>query len=56
MKTEEKYSFLIVYSSGAGGVGGRSRIVNGGGVRASGFRSRIRSGYEKKKIELYTTN
>lgn len=35
---------FFVYCSGAGGVGGRSRIVNGGGVRASGFRSRIRSG------------
>ena len=35
---------VFSYSRGAGGVGGRSRIVNGGGVRASGFRSRMRSG------------
>jgi len=40
---------LIIYSIGAGGVGGRSRIVKGGGVRASGFLSRIRSGYEERK-------
>jgi hypothetical protein len=33
----------------AGGVGGRSRIVSGGGVRASGFRSRIRRGYKENK-------
>jgi len=38
-----------MYSSAGGGVGGRSRIVNGGGVRGSGFLSRIRSGYRGEK-------
>lgn len=33
-----------VYSSRGGGLGGRSRMVNGGGVRASGLRSRISRG------------
>jgi hypothetical protein len=39
---------LVIYSSSGGGVGGRSRIVNGGGVRGSGFLSRMRSGYKEK--------
>ena len=44
----------MTYSSGTGGVGGRSRIVNGGGVCGASFLSRIRSGCEKKnKVSDY---
>ena len=43
-QTKTMNSVETTYSSGAGGVGGRSRIVNGGGVRASGLRSRMSNG------------
>lgn len=41
---ECKHSFDHIYSSSGGGVGGRSRIVNGGGVGGSGFLSRMSNG------------
>ena len=50
MNLNVELNCFIIYSSGGGGVGGRSRMVNGGGVRASGFLSRTSSGYDKKEI------
>lgn len=52
LKNGKKENFLVrtvdsnssFHSRSGGGVGGRSRIVNGGGVRASSFFSRIKMG------------
>ena len=41
---ECQHSFDDIYSSNGGGVGGRSRIVKGGGVGGSGFLSRMSNG------------
>ena len=49
MNDDRAIGDALVYSSGAGGVGGRSRMVSGGGVRASGLRSRISRGCPEEK-------